>query len=233
MENPEVIKVDLDSIKFAFQPIYDIKTGDLFGHEALMRPDGCTPMELINSYERAGLLNRIEEVTFYNGTKAFMEAQLDGYLFLNSFPGACMSLEMAMATAELGGDQMADRLYVEVLEYTKYDSFAWSLKKKVIQETGSTPGIVIDDFGTGENIDRMCIDKYKPSIVKIDRKFITHIDSNEENQAIVADMITQLHDLGIKVLAEGVETVEEYTYLMRTDIDYMQGFYLGKPKIYA
>ncbi len=227
------IKVNLNNIKYAFQPIFDSKTGDVFGYEALMRPEGCTPMELIKSYEEADLLSKIEEATFYYGVKAFKEAKLEGYLFLNSFPGACMSIEMAMATAEIGGQEMADRFYIEVLEYTKYNSFAWELKKRAIFATDATPGIVIDDFGTGENVDRECVETYKPDIVKIDRKFITHIDSNEENQIIVTNMIKTLHKKGIKVLAEGVETKEEYLYLMRTDIDFLQGFYLGRPQIYS
>ncbi len=227
------IQVDLNNLKFAFQPIFDTRTGDVFGYEALMRPEGCTPVELIEAYEEADLLNKIEEATFYYGIKAFKETKLEGYLFLNSFPGVCMSIEMAMATAELGGKEMADRFYIEVLEYTKYNSFAWDLKKRAIYAADANPGIVIDDYGTGENIDKACIDTYKPEIVKIDRKFISHIESNKENQIIIDTMIRILHKRGIKILAEGVETKEEYTYLMHTDVDFMQGFYLGKPKIYV
>ncbi len=231
-EIPDV-NVDLNNLKFAFQPIFDIKSGDVYGYEALMRPEGCTPMELIESYEKAGLLSKIEEATFYYGTKAFKEAKLEGYLFLNSFPGTCMSEEMAMATAALGGKEMSNRLYIEILEYTDYNEEAWELKKKAIYTTDGKPGFVIDDYGTGYNIDKACIDLYQPQIVKIDRKYVSHIDTNIENQVIVDVMIKILHKRGIKVLAEGVETKEEYIYFMRTDIDYMQGFYLGKPKIYA
>ncbi|MCR5416062.1 MAG: EAL domain-containing protein [Pseudobutyrivibrio sp.] len=226
------IKVDLNNIKFAFQPIFSAISGEIFGYEALMRPDGCTPMELIKSYEKVNMLSKIEEVTLYYGTKAFKEAKLDGFLFLNSFPGTCMSIEVAMATAEMGGPEMADRFYIEVLEYTKYNAFAWELKKRAMFITDATPRIVIDDYGTGENIDKKCIDIYKPDIVKVDRKYVSHIESNKEHQEIVDTMIRILHGRGIKVLAEGIETEEEYNYFKNTDIDFLQGFYLGRPKIY-
>ncbi len=226
------IYVDLNTIKFAFQPIFDARTGDVYGYEALMRPDGCTPLELISAYAKAGFLRYIEEATLYYGTKAFMDADLEGYLFLNSIPGTCMSMEMAIATAELGGDFMAERFYIEILEYTKYNEDIWNFKKKAIYATGASPKIAIDDFGTGEHIDSVCLETYTPDLIKIDRKYISNIDTNKINQKIVTDMVKILHNRGINVLAEGVETEAEYNYLKNMDIDYMQGFYLGMPKIY-
>lgn len=224
---------DLNNMKFAFQPIFDVRTGDIYGHEALMRPEGCTPLELISAYEKAGRLDKIEETTIYYGTKAFMEAELDGFLFLNSIPETCMSEEMAIATSELGGSEMADRFYIEMLEYTKHSAKAWDLKKKAIIEAGAMPHLAIDDFGTGENIDLVCINTYNPDLIKIDRKYITNIDTDPINQMIFDDMIKNIHKRGIQVLAEGVETEEEYLYLMHTEVDYMQGYYLGKPRIYS
>jgi len=227
------INVDLNTIKFAFQPIFDAKTGNIYGYEALMRPDECSPLELIHAYEKTGHLRYIEEATLYYGTKAFLDADLEGYLFLNSIPGTCMSVEMAIATAELGGDKMAKRFYIEILEYTKYNSAVWDFKKKAIFGTGASPKIAIDDFGTGEHIDSECIEIYKPDLVKIDRKYISQIESNTEHQQLLKDMTKWLHNRGISTLAEGVETKAEYDYLKTLDIDYMQGFYLGMPKIYS
>ncbi len=228
---PEIL-INLDTLKFAFQPIFDVHTGDIFGHEALMRPAEHSPAEIIEAYAKADSLSKIEEITFYYGTKAFKEANLEGYLFLNTFPGTCMSIDMALKTAELGGPEMANRFYIEILEYTKLDLFAWNMKRKAMSGTGATPKIAIDDYGTGENTDLVCLDMYKPDLVKIDRKYISQIDSNLEHQLVVANMIRTLKERGIKVLAEGVETEEEYNYLMHSDIDYMQGYYLGRPRIY-
>ena len=227
------ITLDVKTLKYAYQPIYDIHTGSIYGYEALMRPEGCSPMDIIDAYTEANQLDVIEEISLYYGTKFFKEANLEGYLFINSFPNACMSLEAAKRVAEIGGDEMASRLVFEVLEYAETDESAWKIKKRAIEIYGSHPLYAIDDFGTGENTDQKCLDYYRPDIVKIDRQYIKNIDSDHWNQLILADIIKHLRQRGITVLAEGVETKEEYSYLLGADVDLMQGYYLGRPKVYA
>lgn len=226
------IKLNTETLKYAYQPIFDVRTGAIFGYEALMRPEGYTPMEIIEAYTEADCLEEIEEATFYYGTKGFMEANLEGYLFINTFTDVCMTLEGARRVASLGGEQMRSRFVVEILEYAQTDPSVWRIKKRAMELSGADPLYAIDDFGTGVNIDHACIEMYRPNIVKIDRKFIRNIDTNYEHQLIVADMLKNLHREGITVLAEGVETKQEYDYLMQTDIDLMQGYYLGMPQIY-
>ncbi len=227
------VQINLATLRFAFQPIFDIKSGDVFGYEALMRPGKHTPAEVIRSYATADMLDYIEGITYYYASKSFFETGLDGNLFLNTFPGACMSIDMAAKTFATFGSKLRDRLYIEVLEYTTLNPFAWNIKRRSMESVGLKPRYVIDDFGTGANIDLNCIREYHPDIVKIDRKYIAHIDTNPRNQGMVDAMITYMHSAGIKVLAEGVETEAEFLYLMHRDVDYMQGFYLGKPIIYG
>ncbi|MBR1651682.1 MAG: EAL domain-containing protein [Lachnospiraceae bacterium] len=226
------ITLDLETLKYAYQPIYDIRTGEIFGYEALMRPEGHSPMDIVNSYAEVGMLDFIEEVSLYYGTKFFKEANLEGYLFVNSFTNACMSPEGAKKVAELGGEEMASRLVIEILEYGKLDEKKWDLKKRNCKYYGSHPLYAIDDFGADPESDRSRIEYICPNIIKIDRKFISGIDSNQKNQHLVNAMIQNLHRVDITVLAEGVETKAEYDYLLNTDIDLMQGYYLGMPKIY-
>ncbi len=230
-KKPDLI-LDLKNLKYAYQPIYNIRTGRIFGYEALMRPSGHSPLEIIKAYTEAGQLDFIEEVSLYYGTKFFMEAGLEGYLFINSFTDACMSIEAAEMVAELGGEEMASRLVIEILEYGKVDKEKWDIKRSACEYFGSHPLYAIDDFGADPESDRERIEYITPDIIKIDRKYISEIESNPLNQRIVSAMIENLHRVGITVLAEGVETRQEYEYLMGTDIDLMQGYYLGKPKIY-
>lgn len=226
------IQLNTETLKYAYQPIFDVRNCGIFGYEALMRPEGYTPMEIIEAYTKADRLDEVEEATFYYGAKGFLDANLEGYLFLNTFTNVCMSVEAARRVAELGGLELASRMVIEILEYAATDPAVWRIKKRAMEITGAHPLYAIDDYGTGVNIDHACIELYRPNIVKIDRKFIHNIDTNWENQRIVADMIQILHKEGITLLAEGVETKEEYDYLMTTDIDLMQGYYLGMPKIY-
>ncbi len=226
------IQLNTETLKYAYQPIFDVRTGAIFGYEALMRPEGYTPLEIIDAYTEADRLDEVEEATFYYGTKGFLDANLEGYLFMNTFTDVCMTVEGAKRVAALGGDAMRNRFVVEILEYAQTDPTVWRIKKRAMELSGADPLYAIDDYGTGMNIDHACIEMYRPNIVKIDRKFIRNIDTNYEHQLIVADMLKTLHQEGITVLAEGVETKEEYDYLMQTDIDLMQGYYLGMPKIY-
>ena len=88
------------------------------------------------------------------------------------------------------------------------------------------------DFFAFKNIDEECINFYNPDIVKIDRALISNIHTNVTNQKALIDICNYLEKKGIIILAEGVETQEEYDYLKNYPIKLMQGFFLVKPHIF-
>lgn len=73
-------------INFAFQPIYDLETETIISYEALMRPEGETPLELIDRYEANRQLHIIELATFFGATMAYYERGYQERLCINSFP---------------------------------------------------------------------------------------------------------------------------------------------------
>ncbi|MCR5102548.1 MAG: EAL domain-containing protein [Butyrivibrio sp.] len=225
LQNPHLIK-------FAFQPIYRIKDYSIYGYEALMRPGKMSPIDFINRVAEMDKLYIIEEITNYYGVKNFMDLKLEGKIFLNSFPSVCMRVSEAKKVAALGGDYMKDRLVYEILEYTHFEKYAWAMKRAAFLSEGATPLVAIDDFGTGSNIDEECLDFYNPNLVKIDRKYVSGIDKNISNQIIVDKIISILRKKNIMILAEGIETEEEYKYFKEKKIDFAQGYFLGKPMIY-
>ncbi|MBO5622098.1 MAG: EAL domain-containing protein, partial [Butyrivibrio sp.] len=231
-ENAITVEYLLDNpqlINYAYQPIFRLKDNSIYGYEALMRPEPYTPIEFIKAVSKMDKLYLIEEITNYYATKKFMELDLEGRLFLNSFPSVCMRIEQTKKVAALGGDRMKDRLVYEILEYTKFERYAWEMKKVAFSMEGAHPMLALDDYGTGSNIDRECLDFYKPDMVKIDRKFVNNVDEEPEKQIIVKDIISKLRERDIIILAEGIETKEEYEFFKEMQIDLVQGFYLGRP----
>jgi EAL domain-containing protein (putative c-di-GMP-specific phosphodiesterase class I) len=99
-----------------------------------------------------------------------------------------------------------------------------------ILERLSRMGVVVsvDDFGTGYSsmsyLRRFPIDK-----LKIDRSFITNVMTSADDASIVQAIISLAHGLRLKVVAEGVETAEQVTFLQRLGCDQYQGFYFSKP----
>ena len=222
-----------EKINFAFQPIFETETGNIYGYEALMRPTPYSPMEVIAEYASHERLNEIEEFTVYYAAKQFLENKLTGKLFLNSFPSAFISDEMMVKLLELTRQNFKDgRLVIEMLEYTEFDSHAHYKKTSQFERAKTGQLVAIDDYGTGKNIDEECIDFYNPDIVKIDRSLISNIHANVTNQKALIEICNYLDKKGIIILAEGVETQEEYDYLKNYPVKLMQGYFLGKPQIF-
>lgn len=222
-----------EKINFAFQPIFETETGNIYGYEALMRPTPYSPMEVIAEYASHERLNEIEEFTVYYAAKQFLENKLTGKLFLNSFPSAFISDEMMVKLLELTRQNFKDgRLVIEMLEYTEFDSHAHYKKTSQFERAKTGQLVAIDDYGTGKNIDEECIDFYNPDIVKIDRSLISNIHANVTNQKALIEICNYLDKKRIIILAEGVETQEEYDYLKNYPVKLMQGYFLGKPQIF-
>lgn len=222
-----------EKINFAFQPIFETETGNIYGYEALMRPTPYSPMEVIAEYASHERLNEIEEFTVYYAAKQFLENKLTGKLFLNSFPSAFISDEIMVKLLELTRQNFKDgRLVIEMLEYTEFDSHAHYKKTSQFERAKTGQLVAIDDYGTGKNIDEECIDFYNPDIVKIDRSLISNIHANVTNQKALIDICNYLDKKRIIILAEGVETQEEYDYLKNYPVKLMQGYFLGKPQIF-
>jgi len=86
----------------------------------------------------------------------------------------------------------------------------------------------VDDFGTGFSA-LSYLKNYPVSTVKIDRSFIMDLPGDKENVVLVQAIIAMAHGLRLEVIAEGVETAEQWEFLRSLDCDFVQGYYFGKP----
>ena len=219
-------KLDDLEIDFAFQPIFRLKDMYLVGYEALMRPKGRTPLELIDEYSKEGKLHIVELATLFGAWQAYRDRGYDTLLSLNSFPEECMSDDEEAIFHDCFPESQL-KMILEILEYTTLNGEKWRIKQKQLIERQIKT--VLDDFGTGNNTEVSVVDIYDSIMVKLDRKLIADIDSNPEMQDKVLYYLKAFHDKGVLVLAECVETEAELNYLKSVGVDFAQGYYLGRP----
>ena len=103
----------------------------------------------------------------------------------------------------------------------------WNLKKKQLDAKNTT--IALDNFGAGYN-DITTAYIVEPHIVMLDKDLIENIATDKRIQYNFNKIINMFHKENILVLAKGIEKKEDYDYIKSTDVDYVQGFYLGRPE---
>ena len=214
-------------IDFAFQPILRAETLEVAGYEALMRPVGMSPLELIGEYRKKDNLHALELATFFGATKAFLDKELTGFVSVNSFPSECFTREESEIYFKCFPN-LAERIYVEILEYSDLKLDKWLLKREQIRSHGMK--VSIDDYGTGNNF-MLSVNLFEPDVVKIDRKLVAGIHGDIARQDHFVSLVEQFHKRRILALAEGVEGLEDFDFLRTTKVDYLQGFYLGRPQM--
>jgi len=219
-----------DFITFAYQPIVDAKTGEIFGHEFLMR----IYSEIINTNEKLislakyrSKLDLVEEITY---TK-FIQEYLDNIKLFGDSKIFIYSLPNIRITDEKINDifsEFKNNLDMIVVEYIEYENLEKEItieKTKVIKDLKASISInnVVPD-NINELLDIIPID-----YIKVDMSIVDSIDFDEHNQDAFDKIINYARSRNIKVIAEGVKTHEEMKYLINAGVDYLQGRYLGMP----
>lgn len=224
----EGIKKELMQLQigYAFQPIFYPDGKEVFAREALMRPKGKNVVELIKEYEEAGKLHVLEVATLFGAISEFNARGYSEYVTINSFPAESLTEEEDKVFNEYFGENKGKGI-IEVLEYTVVDLKKWERKRDYLRKKNLS--IALDDFGTGNN-NILAVDLFAPKIVKLDRSVIADIDKDVNKQERYFYYCDYMHKRGVLLLAEGVETKEEFEFLKSNEIDLMQGFYLGKPE---
>lgn len=213
-------------VDYVFQPIFDAKTMEIVAYEALMRPLGMSPLELIEAWKKEHKLHLLELITVFGAFKGYTDRGYDCDIAINSFPEECMTDEEEMILHQCFPG-MSNKMIVEILEYTDFNYNKWIMKKNQIK--GRNIRTSLDDFGTGSNKDISAVYTFAPTYVKLDRSMIMDIHLDEVKQKKVIEYVNDFHNRGIKVLAEGIEKKEEMEMVIQCGVDYLQGYYLGRP----
>ncbi len=224
--------IDRNQLGVVFQPIVSLRTGELFGFEALSRP--VNPIyrnivELIDDAEASGHYAILEKRMVYNALDAYMERHSkykDKYLFINTAPYATLD--------ERDYNDIRDRYFshmkvvFEVVERNRMDPEEINLRKSIVTKAGAK--FALDDFGSGYS-NHLALLALEPDIIKIDREMVRGIGDDLRKQHMLEDIISYSRYRGTRVLAEGVETRDELETLCRMGIDYAQGYYTGMPNV--
>jgi diguanylate cyclase (GGDEF)-like protein/PAS domain S-box-containing protein len=221
-----------------FQPKVDLESDTVSGVEALVRwikPDGTvvSPADFIPMAEETGLIVPLGEFVLDASCKAMQVFDGMGCTSLtvavNLSPiqfGQADLVDMIMANLEKNG-LPPSRLELEITESTLMTDVQSSVAK-LNQLVSSGISISIDDFGTGYS-SLYYLKNFPINTLKVDRSFVRDITEDESDAKIVETVVLMARNLGIEVVAEGVETLEQLNLLRTFGCATIQGFYYSRP----
>lgn len=232
------IAIQLQQFELWYQPIIDLKTGEIHGAEALIRwprPDGSfiPPDKFIKIAEQSALITRISDWVIHKVTEDisyFTSKGLDLRIHINLSVKDLQDVLIAPKLRKILDKHttQAHQLMLEITESAMMTDIS-QVKKTMTQISEAGLVFSIDDFGTGYSSLALLRD-LPVGQIKIDRSFITHMANNKADLAIVKSTIYLGQNLECNVVAEGVEDAEAEALLIELGCDYAQGYYYSKPK---
>jgi len=224
-------------LSVAFQPIVDAKTGQVYAQESLLRgfdAMGYTdPPSLIDHAAELGCLPALEAVLHQRAVRAFAALGLpEARLFLNldgrSVEQASITvLSPALREAERQGIPM-QAICIELGERHRAAMLGrFTTALGALRERGLR--VAADDFGSGFSEIRILFDG-QVDYVKVDRFFVSGAKDNKRKLFFLRRLIAFAHALGMRVIAEGVETTEDYLACLDAGADLVQGWFIARPQ---
>ena len=207
-----------------FQPIVDIIRNETVGHEALTRfHNGVAPDVRFAEAEAVGLGEQLEYATLKAALEAARALPPGGWLALNVSPG------MILGNADLV-DLLASATSPIVLEITEHVAIAdYVVFREAVKRFGPGVRLAVDDAGAGFSSLRHILELH-PAFVKLDIGLIAGLDVDGTQRALVAGMRSFAHEVGLLLIAEGVETRAELAALRALDVHLVQGYLTGRPE---
>jgi EAL domain-containing protein (putative c-di-GMP-specific phosphodiesterase class I) len=227
-----------DELSVSYQEIQDVLSPGLMRFEALIRWNHpnlshISPLEFIPLAEKSGAINELG--------KYVVESVCKQIAIWNQQYSIRTHVSINISTSELLLRPVAEHLF-ETMERYQIDPSSIGIEVtesqalqeidevsdtfKVLRSKGIS--VSIDDFGTGYS-SFSYIKKLPIDIIKIDKSFVDGIIDNKKDGLLILSIIEMAHRLNFKVVAEGVETKEQYDALIKMKCNYIQGYYLGKP----
>ena len=226
-------------LRLVYQPVVDLATGRVCKAEALLRwlhPERgmISPLEFIPLAEDTGLIIPIGDWVF---RQAVQQARQWRERFDPSFQISVNMSPVQVRQDSTVGVRWHDYLdregmpgqsvVVEITEGLLLQAES-NIDERLLDFRLAGIGISIDDFGTGYS-SLAYLKRFDIDYLKIDRSFVQNLSVDENNQVLCEAMVVLAHKLGIQVIAEGVETVEQRDFLKSMGCDFAQGYLYSRP----
>ena len=225
-------------IYLVYQPQVDLKTGEIIGFEALCRMRSETmgyilPTEFIDIAEKRHLIIQLGNMILRSACIFIKNLEIQGFrnikVAVNISPIQLLQEEFHSNVMKIieETDIIYSNLELEITETAFLDNYQLvNAKLESFRELGVK--IALDDFGIGySSLSRL--DELQIDSIKIDKYFMDKLFTENNSNIITANIISLAHQLGVTVIAEGVETDRQKEYLLANDCDSMQGYLFSKP----
>lgn len=222
------------AFSMAFQPIVNLRTRSIHAYEALVRgPENegaASILDRVNDSNRYRFDQTCRVKAIELAARLGLHRQADCLLRINFLPNAVYRPETCIrATLEAAAefDFPTERIVFEVTEGERVrdEAHLQGIFREYRRHGFST---AIDDFGAGY-AGLNLLAEFQPDIIKLDMALTRNIDRDRARRAIVAGVLLTCNELGIRAVAEGVETAAELAALQDLGIELVQGYLLGRP----
>lgn len=227
--------LDTKNLRIVYQPLVSLHSGQIFGYEALSRGPERTPLAnpvtLFSLAEAADLLLPLDNLSREKAIEGMAAFLPDQKLFLNISPEiiGAPSFTSGRTLKLLNNLNLTpNNVVFEITERTSIKDF--SKFRRVLEHYRDQGFLVaVDDAGAGYS-SLQSIAELHPDFIKIDMSLIKDVDKNPVKQALIETFVTFAQKINSELVAEGIETPEEFTTLMKIGIHYGQGFFLARPE---